>query len=207
MKKGQVLLVDDNTDMELIGERIFTRSGFTYLAARNGQEGLELAKKSMPDVIVLDYMLPDISGTQFLRTMAGDPEYAAIRDIPVVMLTARSDYVEDLDECFRLGLRAFLNKPYGQRELVNIIESIIRYRQVAGNGSPKTAAASAAAAPVPSAINPEWIEDLRMLGNTLARLSRELREHTPQLNDQQHIDVNAIYNTSRRLLELIDKAS
>jgi CheY-like chemotaxis protein len=206
MKKGQVLLVDDNTDMELIGERIFTRSGFTYLAARSGQEGLELAKKSMPDVIVLDYMLPDISGTQFLRTMATDPEYASIRDIPVVMLTARSDYVEDLDECFRLGLRAFLNKPYGQRELVNIIESIIRYRQVTGNGSAKATAASPAA-PVPSAINSEWVEDLRMLGNTLARLSRELREHTPQLNDQQHIEVNAIYNTSRRLLELIDKAS
>ncbi len=207
MKKGQVLLVDDNTDMELIGERIFTRSGFTYLAARNGQEGLELAKKSMPDVIVLDYMLPDISGTQFLRTMANDPDYVAIRDIPVVMLTARSDYVEDLDECFRLGLRAFLNKPYGQRELVNIIESIIRYRQATGNGSARAAAAPAAAEPAPAAVNRDWIDDLRMLGNTLARLSRELRDHTPQLNDQQHIDVNAIYNTSRRLLDMLDKAS
>lgn len=207
MKKGQVLLVDDNTDMELIGERIFTRSGFTYLAARNGQEGLELAKKSMPDVIVLDYMLPDISGTQFLRTMANDPDYAAIRDIPVVMLTARSDYIEDLDECFRLGLRAFLNKPYGQRELVNIIESIIRYRQATGNGSARAAAAPTAAEPAPAAVNREWIDDLRMLGNTLARLSRELRDHTPQLNDQQHIDVNAIYNTSRRLLDMLEKAS
>jgi len=201
MKKGKVLLVDDNTDMELIGERIFSRAGFDYLAARSGHEGLDQAKSARPDIIVLDYMLPDINGTQFLQLMSTDPEYAMLRGTPVVVLTARTDYIEDLDECFRMGLRAFLNKPFGHRELVNIIDSILRSSQI--QPAPAIGSTSAARS---TAHNEPFLEELRMISHTIARLSRELRDDTVQLNDQQRTEVNAIYTSSKRLTALLEKS-
>jgi DNA-binding response OmpR family regulator len=195
MKKGKVLLVDDNTDMELIGERIFTRAGFEYLSARNGQEGLDQARSMRPDIIVLDYMLPDINGAQFLRTMANDPEYAMLRGTPVVILSARTDYIEDIDECFQMGLRAFLNKPFGHRELVNIIDSILRVSQSQPSYT----------APLPPALDEHRLDELRMIAHTIAQLCKELRDDTMSLNDRQRMDVNAIYTSSKRLISLLEK--
>jgi twitching motility two-component system response regulator PilH len=201
MKKGKVLLVDDNTDMELIGERIFARAGFEYLSARSGQEGLEQAKAAQPDIIVLDYMLPDINGTQFLRHMTADPEYANLQGIPVVVLTARTDYIEDLDECFRMGMRAFLNKPFGHRELVNIIDSILRFNEV----QPATPLSRSRPASPPAEMDERRRDELSMICHTIARLSKELRDDTLQLDDQQRMNVNAIYTSSKRLIALLEK--
>jgi DNA-binding response OmpR family regulator len=203
MKKGKVLLVDDNADMELIGERIFTRAGFEYLSARSGQEGLELGRSSRPDLIVLDYMLPDINGTQFLRFLSGDPEYAGLVGTPVVMLTARTDSIEDLDECFRMGLRIFLNKPFGHRELVNIIESILRVSRLSPDAAVQKPAFVSAAAATP-ALNDKTLEELRLLGHTIARLSKELRDEASSLDDQLRMELNAIYTSSKRLIALLE---
>lgn len=200
MKKGKVLLVDDNTDMELIGERIFARAGFDYISARSGHEGLDLAKSARPDIIVLDYMLPDINGTQFLRLIHSEPDYAGLRGLPVVVLTARTDYIEDLDECFRMGLHAFLNKPFGHRELVNIIDSILRYTQIQPSAPPSPLPAHDA----PPAFDTRRLEELRLIGQTIARLSKELRDETVQLNEQQRMDVYAVYTSSKRLVALLE---
>ncbi len=203
MKKGKVLLVDDNADMELIGERIFTRAGFEYLSARSGQEGLELALSARPDLIVLDYMLPDINGTQFLRTMTTDADYALLLGTPVVMLTARTDSIEDLDDCFRMGLRIFLNKPFGHRELVNIIESIIRLSRLSSGTAAPAPISSAAAAPV---TDYKKMDELRLHAHTIARLAKELRDEAPTLSEQQRMDLNAIYTTSKRMLALLEQS-
>ncbi|MBN1542188.1 response regulator, partial [candidate division KSB1 bacterium] len=132
--KGKILLVDDNIDMLLIGQRIFSRAGYDFISARNGQEGLEKARLEKPDIIVLDYMLPDINGSQFIKTIGQDKAYDEIKETPIVILTARSEFIQDIKDCFALGLRAFLNKPFGHRELVNVIENIIhlsRYQKTA----------------------------------------------------------------------------
>ena len=142
MKKGKVLIVDDNVDMLLIGERIFTKAGFEYLSARGGHEGLELMRSDGVDLVILDYMLPDLNGLQFLKSMAAEGENAGLRQTPVIILTARTDYLEELDAFFGTTLRAILTKPFGHRELVQVVENVLRVERAEA-----AAAASAAAAP------------------------------------------------------------
>ena len=96
MNKSKVLLIDDNEDMILIGSRVFERAGYQFLSSRSGQDGLQVAKSEIPDVIILDYILPDMNGSQLLNKMFDDSELSAISNIPIVVLTARPDYIEEL---------------------------------------------------------------------------------------------------------------
>lgn len=211
MKKGTVLMVDDNLDMLLIGQRIFTKAGFEYLSARSGQEGLDKMAGGEVDLVILDYMLPDLTGQQFLQTLGAEPAYAALRSIPVVVLTARTDYLEELDPYFAFNLRAILTKPFGHRELVNVVDNVLRLEK-----SLKGLRQSAAAAPAaPAAASPasplaapslRWADDLRIAANTIARLVAELRQELPAgLSDQQHLDLDAVLTSSRRLVRLIEE--
>ncbi len=205
MEKGRVLLVDDNLDMLIIGQRIFTRAGYSFNSARSGREGLQKAKAEKPNIIILDYILPDINGTQFIRTIATESEYADVKNTPIVILTARSEYIEDLQRCFELGLRAYLNKPFGHRELVNVVENIIRLAKV-GSRPPEQESNS------PTQIGDQrgiaadatWLEDVKLSASTIASLCRDLvSEEHPPLAEPQKIELQAIYASSKRLLNLI----
>ncbi len=221
MKKGTVLMVDDNLDMLLIGQRIFTKAGFEYLSARSGLEGLEKMAAGGVDIVILDYMLLDLNGLQFLETIAADPAYAPLRAIPVIVLTARTDYLEELDSHFAANLRAVLTKPFGHRELVNVVENALRLERnlrpllaASGAGRPEPLHQEAAAGPgqsgavwaAPGAV-PEahWSDDLRIAVGTIARLTAELRRALPEgLNEQQRLDLDAVVTSSRRLMRMID---
>jgi len=217
MKKGTVLMVDDNLDMLLIGQRIFTKAGFEYLSARSGLEGLERMAAGGVDIVILDYMLLDLNGLQFLETIAAEPVYAPLRAIPVIVLTARTDYLEELDSLFAANLRAVLTKPFGHRELVNVVENALRLerslRPLLAAASPARPAgpapsATATAQSAPAAAVPEarWSDDLRIAAGTIARLTAELRRAQPEgLNEQQRLDLDAVVTSSRRLVRMIDE--
>lgn len=234
MKKGKVLIVDDNVDMLLIGERIFTKAGFEYLSARGGHEGLELMRSEGVDLVILDYMLPDLNGLQFLKSMAAADEDSGLRRTPVIILTARTDYLEELDGFFGTMLRAILTKPFGHRELVQVVENVLRVERAEAAGD---TAAEMAASPVPAsgekapaapesgmgdaaksgmsapaaavaarlAADVTWADDLRIAATTIARLTAELRQELPaRLSEQQRLDLDAVVTSSRRLVRLID---
>jgi len=207
MEKGRVLLVDDNLDMLIIGQRIFSRAGYAFISARSGREGLQKAKVEKPDIIILDYILPDINGTQFIRTIATETEYADVKKIPIIILTARSEYIEDLQRCFELGLRAYLNKPFGHRELVNVVENIIRLAKVESRISEsKPSLAAEAENRSGVAIDASWLDDVKLSASTIASLCRELvSEGHPSLAEPQKIELQAIYASSKRLLNLIQQ--
>ncbi len=78
------------------------------------------------DVVILDYMLPDLNGLQFIKTLATEEEFPAFASVPVVVLTARTDYLEELDRYYARNLRAILAKPFGHRRLVNVVENVLR---------------------------------------------------------------------------------
>jgi len=211
MPDYKVLLIDDNIDMLVIGERIFTRAGFDFISARRGQDGLEKAKIEKPDIVVLEYLLPDLNGTEFLRTLATSSEYEEIRNTPVVFLTARPNFIEDLDGCFRWGLRAFLDKPFGHRELVNIVENIIRINKITepyDNRQPVNGNARRIKIAKPLD-DSEWFEDLRLASGAIEALCRELYsdEKNNNLSEQQKMDIHAIYSSSKRLSALISMKS
>lgn len=126
-KQGKkILLVDDDADMLDIGRIIIKRAGFEFYSATSAEEGLVKVVSEEPDLILLDYMMPRMNGMEFFQEIRNNPDYREYRHIPVIMLTAREDKQIDQASLFESGLSAFLIKPFGHRELINVIENVLQ---------------------------------------------------------------------------------
>lgn len=99
-----------------------TREGFHVLAAANGLESLKMIQKSRPDIVILDWMMPEMDGLEVCRRLRQDPD---LNRIPVIMLTAKSD---TLDKVLGLEMGAddYLTKPFHVRELIARIHALLR---------------------------------------------------------------------------------
>lgn len=205
MDKGTILLIDDDLDMLLIGQRIFGRAGYKFMSARTGREGLEKVKSEKPDLIILDFILPDVSGRQLLESLAFDEEYAECHNIPVVILTARADFIEDLDRFFELGLRAYLNKPFGHRELVNIVDNVIRISRTEKRRKPVQVKPEKHKIERPFSFDTSRSDEVHASARTIAGLCQIfLDTYNRNLTDSQRIDIMAISNSCRNLLKLVE---
>ncbi|HUU46174.1 MAG TPA: response regulator [Acidobacteriota bacterium] len=122
MSRRKIIAVEDETDIRKVIEYNLTREGFSVLTARDGDEGLKLIRREKPDLVLLDLMLPSRDGLDLCRTLKADDE---TRDIPIIMLTAKS---EESDIVLGLGLGAddYITKPFGVKELVARIRSVLR---------------------------------------------------------------------------------
>ena len=108
-----VLLVDDEPDViDLVRYRL-QGAGHTVIAAGDGLSALRLARERRPDLIVLDLMLPQMTGQEVCRRLKSDPDLAAI---PVVMLTARGEPPERVAG-LEIGADDYVTKPFSPREL------------------------------------------------------------------------------------------
>lgn len=95
----RILLVEDDRHLRRACAEGLRRSGFTVIAAADGAEGLRAAGKDAPDLILLDVLLPRLSGLEVLREIKSDP---ATRDIPVLVIS-NSSKPQDIEELMRLG--------------------------------------------------------------------------------------------------------
>jgi len=118
MKKS-VLLVDDEPGIVEIASAYLGREGFTVRVASTGQRALDAVATQMPDIIVLDLMLPDISGEEVCGRLRRDSA------VPILMLTARSAESDRL-RGLALGADDYLVKPFSPRELVARVRAILR---------------------------------------------------------------------------------
>lgn len=209
MEKGTILLIDDDLDMLLIGQRIFGRAGFTFISARTGREGLEKVKAEKPDLILLDFILPDVNGRQFLETLAFDEDYSDCADIPVVILSARADFIDDLDRFYELGLGAYLNKPFGHRELTNVVDNIIRSHRAKKHRQPiQTTESEKQKAEDSISIDTSQTEDIIASARTIFGLCNIFLEtHNRNLSDSQRIELLAVSNSCKNLVKLVEKAT
>src|ERR1043165_4933289 len=128
-KKRCVLLVDDDPELRKLGRVSLERAGYGFTDAADGNQGLRLAREIHPDLILLDYMMPGISGKEVFVTLATS-EDERLRQTPVVMLTAKSDNVDEQRELLELGMAAYLCKPFGHRELLNVIDNVLIMTQI-----------------------------------------------------------------------------
>ncbi|MFQ5627847.1 MAG: PAS domain S-box protein [bacterium] len=119
-----VLLVDDDSDMLDIGKKIIERAGYQFLCARDGHEALQTMLSRRPDLVLLDLMMPIMSGYDVLKELSNNIRFRPIAETPVIMLTAKTEDQVDRQELFELGLSAFLVKPFGSRELINVIDNV-----------------------------------------------------------------------------------
>jgi len=120
-----VLVVDDETDVLDLVVYNLHKAGYKTLAARDGLSALQKARDSLPALVVLDLMLPQIEGTEVCKQLKADPKTA---HIPIIMLTAKAD---ELDRVvgFELGADDYVPKPFSPRELVLRVKTILRRTQ------------------------------------------------------------------------------
>ena len=124
MAPARVLIVDDDPDIRALVTYRLTASGYEVVCAGDGEAGLAAAREHAPDLVLVDWMMPRLTGVELCGRLRADP---ALADIPVVLLTARSD-----DLAMRggreAGVDAYITKPFSPRELVARVEDILSRR-------------------------------------------------------------------------------
>ncbi len=118
----RILVVEDEPDIAALVAYQLTREGFRVETVGTGKAALEAVNREIPDLVVLDRMLPGVSGDEVLRELRAQP---ATRTLPVLVLTARREQ-EDRIEGFELGADDYLTKPFSPRELVLRVRAILR---------------------------------------------------------------------------------
>jgi len=125
MVKETILIVDDEEDiLELIKYNL-THEGYVILTAKTGEEAIEIATRSQPDLIVLDLMLPGIDGLEVTRHLR---RQASSHELPIVMLTAKGEE-SDIITGLELGANDYISKPFSPKILIARIRAILRRRK------------------------------------------------------------------------------
>jgi phosphate regulon transcriptional regulator PhoB len=122
MARGRILVIDDELDLIELVRYNLEKEGFTVQSAQDGESGLARAIRELPDLIVVDLMLPGVDGLDVCRSLRFDKRTARI---PIIMLTAKS---EESDRILGLELGAddYVTKPFSPRELVARIKAVLR---------------------------------------------------------------------------------
>ena len=116
-----VLVIDDEDDIRLIVQMALRASGITVMTASGGRDGLALARASVPDLIVLDVMMPEMDGYATLDALRAEP---ATAKVPVLMLTAKN--LAPAEDALRVrGVVGFIAKPFAPRDLVKRIKAAL----------------------------------------------------------------------------------
>ena len=116
-KKYSVLVVDDEENIRIVLAYTLRLNGFEVYLAKDGLTGLEIAREKKPDVIVLDWMMPEMDGLQVLSELEKDE---GTKDIPVIMLTAKGTML-DVGQALYQGAVDYILKPFEPEELAEII--------------------------------------------------------------------------------------
>lgn len=126
-RKKRILVVDDERDLvELISLNL-QRNGYEVLHAHDGRMGLEIARKHLPDLVMLDLMMPGLTGQEVATRLKGDPQTASI---PVIMLTARGEET-DIIVGLSLGADDYVTKPFSMKVLLARVATVLRRKSAA----------------------------------------------------------------------------
>lgn len=110
----KILIVDDVMSNVLLLKVLLTNEKYNVVTASNGTQALEQVKKEVPDLILLDVMMPDLSGFEVAQKLKADPEF---NDIPIIFLTALNS-TADIVKGFQVGGNDFITKPFNKEELI-----------------------------------------------------------------------------------------
>lgn len=125
----RILIIEDEENLAEALRYTLEREGYSANAVNNGRAGLETARASRPDLVILDLMLPDLDGMSICKTLRQES------DVPLLMLTARSleeERVAGLDA----GADDYVTKPFGMRELIARVRAMLRRQTAAPEQSP-----------------------------------------------------------------------
>ncbi len=128
----KVLIIEDEVDLSFLMRKRLEANGFTVLATEDGMEGLNLARKEKPDIIVLDLMLPKVDGLKICRLLKFDQ---SLKRIPILVVTAKAQS-EDRLMALEAGADSFLLKPFSMNNLQETLETLLA--KVSGSGTPSS---------------------------------------------------------------------
>ncbi len=122
MKKEFIVVVEDETDIREVLVYNLEREGYRVKSARDGKKGLAMIQEEIPDLVLLDLMLPGIDGLEICKRLKGDDLTSAI---PIVMVSARGEE-SDIVIGLELGAEDYIAKPFGTRELLARVNAVLR---------------------------------------------------------------------------------
>ena len=120
-KNSTVLLVEDNEDNLLIYSTILRHSGFSVVEARDGQAGIDAAKRELPGLILMDVSIPIVDGLEATRQLKADP---ATKHIPIIALTAHA-LASDQQKAIEAGCDGYIAKPAEPRAVLNAVKRFL----------------------------------------------------------------------------------
>jgi twitching motility two-component system response regulator PilH len=120
MPSQKILVVDDSLSQRLVLNALLTKEGHTVIMANDGEEAVAKAKSELPDLIIMDIVMPCLNGFQATRAITNDE---TTWHIPVILLTSK-DMDSDRIWALRQGATAFLNKPLDHVALISLIETL-----------------------------------------------------------------------------------
>jgi len=125
MEKATILIVDDEEDIIELVQLNLTREGYQTLACTTGEKALAIAESKLPDLVILDLMLPGIDGMEVCRRLKAKPD---TRQIPILMLTAKGEEA-DIVAGLELGASDYVTKPFSGKVLVARVRRLLRRQE------------------------------------------------------------------------------
>lgn len=125
--KSKILIVDDEQINLDFFDVMLSKLGFQVGKAEDGEEALEKVRSFKPDVIILDNIMPKISGWEVTRILKQHEEFREFRSIPIIMFSAMDD-VKDKIEGFELGVEDYITKPFNFSEVLARIKAVLRHK-------------------------------------------------------------------------------
>ena len=196
MKK--ILVVDDQKDNVFVLQERLTREGFEVLSAFDGPTCLTMASEESPDLILLDVMMPGMSGFEVCKKLTANEE---TKLIPVLLVTALTE-AEDLKEGFQAGAFDYIKKPFNRVELIARIKSALSFREsqkvLLEIEKVQTYAATVITA------NHEIKQPLTLINLSTAAINRELRKDELS-KDVVHKRVTFIEDATKDIISVLQK--
>ena len=119
---GKIFIIEDEASIIQLVQHNLEKEGFIIASSENGNEGLKQLKKFEPNLLLLDWMLPDLSGIEICKNIRKDNKF---KTLPIIMLTAKGEE-EDKIKGLESGVDDYLTKPFSYKELLARIKAILR---------------------------------------------------------------------------------
>ena len=124
--KPRLLYIEDEQEMIELVRLILARKGFEVIGANGGREGLESVRNMLPDLVLLDLMMPDMDGWDVYQQMKADE---ATQHIPVIVVTAKAQSIDKVLGLHIAKVDDYISKPFSPNELVESIDKVLSKRQ------------------------------------------------------------------------------
>lgn len=120
---SKIMVVDDEPDVVDLVKLVLESDGFDVVTAYSGKECLEKIEKEMPDLVLLDIMMPQMDGWEVFRRIKANEK---TRDIPVAMLTAKTQSIDKMIGLHVVKVDDYITKPFGRSELLERVKKILK---------------------------------------------------------------------------------